>query len=98
MNVSLRVESDEHHHRLVEQTRPHGRPLRDHVRNALESYFSQLNGHPTAGLYQMVIAEVEEPLLETVLRHVGSNQTKAARILGISRSTLRKKLAIYNLD
>lgn len=73
-------------------------PLRECVRSALESYFRQLNGHETTELHQMVIAEVEQPLFETVMRHTEGNQTKAATILGISRSTLRKKLSIYGLD
>ena len=45
----------------------------------------------------MVMSEVEEPLLQTVMRHTGGNQTKAAALLGISRSTLRKKLAQSDL-
>jgi Fis family transcriptional regulator len=73
-------------------------PLRECVRDALNSYFNQLNGHEAAGVYQMVISEVEKPLLETVMRHAEGNQTKASVILGISRSTLRKKLALYDLD
>ena len=72
-------------------------PLRECVREALDDYFSHLNGHAPAGLYEMVIQEVEQPLLETVMRHAGSNQTRAAEILGISRSTLRKKLALYGI-
>jgi Fis family transcriptional regulator len=32
------------------------------------------------------------------MRHAEGNQTKASVILGISRSTLRKKLALYDLD
>ena len=73
-------------------------PLRECVRSALESYFQQLDGHAVAGLHQMVLAEVEQPLFETVMRHTEGNQTRAAAILGISRSTLRKKLSIYGLD
>lgn len=72
-------------------------PLRECVRDALESYFRQLGGHDSNNLYEMVMSEVEEPLLRTVLRHAGGNQTKAARILGMSRSTLRKKLARYQI-
>ncbi|MCW8945494.1 MAG: DNA-binding transcriptional regulator Fis [Sedimenticola sp.] len=73
-------------------------PLRECVRNALSGYFKQLDGHNTANIYQMVLAEVEQPLLETVMTHTEGNQTRAAEILGISRSTLRKKLALYDLD
>jgi len=73
-------------------------PLRECVRDALASYFKQLDGHSAANIYQMVLAEVEQPLLETVMSHTEGNQTRAAEILGISRSTLRKKLALYDLD
>jgi Fis family transcriptional regulator len=73
-------------------------PLRECVRDALSSYFKQLDGHAPSDLYQLVLAEVEPPLLQTVMQHTQGNQTRAAAILGISRSTLRKKLAIYHLD
>ena len=64
----------------------------------MTSYFKQLDGHTAANIYQMVLAEVEQPLLETVMSHTEGNQTRAAEMLGISRSTLRKKLALYDLD
>ena len=73
-------------------------PLRECVREALGNYFVHLNGHPVSNLYDLVLAEVEEPLLRTVLQHTGGNQTQAAALLGISRSTLRKKLAHYDID
>lgn len=73
-------------------------PLRECVREALGNYFAHLNGHPVSNLYDLVLAEVEEPLLRTVLQHTGGNQTQAAALLGISRSTLRKKLAHYDID
>lgn len=72
-------------------------PLQECVRDALSSYFKQLDGHKATDLYQLVIAEVERPLFETVMQHTEGNQTRAARVLGISRSTLRKKLALYQL-
>ena len=72
-------------------------PLRTCVRDALDRYFEGLDGHETRDLYQMVLAEVEEPMLEAVMAHCGRNQTRAARILGMSRSTLRKKLNLYGI-
>jgi Fis family transcriptional regulator, factor for inversion stimulation protein len=73
-------------------------PLRECVREALSNYFAHLNGHPVSNLYDLVMAEVEGPLLRTVLEHTGGNQTQAASLLGISRSTLRKKLVQYDID
>jgi len=73
-------------------------PLRDCVRESLEHYFSQMSDHDISGLYQMVISETEQPLLETVMQQVGGNQSKASKMLGISRSTLRKKLELYGLE
>lgn len=73
-------------------------PLAACVKQSLERYFNDLNGEKTAGIYEMVIHEVEKPLLEIVMRHVKSNQCKAAEILGINRNTLRKKLKLYKLN
>ena len=73
-------------------------PLSDCVRNALENYFNHLDGHGSQDLYRMVIEEVERPLFTCVMQHLGGNQTRAAELLGISRSTLRKKLSQYDLD
>ncbi|WP_297388285.1 helix-turn-helix domain-containing protein [Acidiferrobacter sp.] len=73
-------------------------PLAGCVRLAVERYFKDLNGQcPGTSLYETVIGEVEAPLIETVMRHVGHNQCQAAKILGINRNTLRKKLLSYGL-
>jgi Fis family transcriptional regulator len=73
-------------------------PLRECVKDALRGYFGRLDGHDINGLYQMVMSEVEGPLLQTVLEHTGGNQSQAAIILGISRGTLRKKLALHGIE
>ncbi len=73
-------------------------PLSNQVRTTMNAYFQHLNGYGASGLYQMVLSQVEPPLLETVMDYAQGNQTRAADILGISRSTLRKKLALYELD
>jgi Fis family transcriptional regulator len=64
---------------------------------ALDGYFSKLNGHKPGDLYQLVLGEVEKPLFKAVLQFTNGNQSEAADILGINRGTLRKKLRSYNL-
>ena len=71
--------------------------LSEHVRMALRKYFARLDGHEATGLYAMVISEVEKPLIETVLAQCGHNQSKAAQVLGLSRSTLRKKMTQHGI-
>lgn len=72
--------------------------LSEQVRYALRHYFDQLDGYPAADLHDMVIRAVEKPLLQTVLEQVAYNQTLAAQMLGLSRGTLRKKIAHYGLN
>jgi len=50
-----------------------------------------------SGVYEMVLAEVEAPMLETVLEYTRGNQTLAAEVLGLNRGTLRKKLKRYDM-
>ena len=72
--------------------------LRETVHDALTHYFEQLDGTPPNDLHQLVMQQVEQPLFETVMAYTGGNQSKAATLLGISRSTLRKKLAQYEIE
>lgn len=71
--------------------------LRNSVKESLRQYFIRLEGQAPADLYNLVIAEVELPMIEMVLQYTGQNQSKAAKILGLSRGTLRKKMAQYDL-
>jgi Fis family transcriptional regulator len=73
-------------------------PLRTHAERALNDYFANLNGHRPAQLYDLVLREVEEPLLKAVLDYTEGNQVRAADILGINRGTLRKKLRLFGLS
>jgi two-component system nitrogen regulation response regulator GlnG len=45
-------------------------------------------------LYEKIHAEVDRHVLEYVLSRTRENQSEAARLLGISRLTLRKKLGM----
>jgi Fis family transcriptional regulator len=80
----------------VEQNHSHA-PLSECVSHALADYFKQLDGHPAANLYEMLMNEVEVPLLRAALEHTNGNQSRAAEVLGINRGTLRKKLKTYGL-
>jgi len=71
--------------------------LRDSVEQAMENYFRNLEGSNTADVYELVMAEVEAPMLEVIMKHTRHNQTKAAQVLGLNRGTLRKKLKQYGL-
>ena len=71
--------------------------LRDSVSIALQNYFSHLEGQDVTDVYEMVLSEVEAPLLEEVMKYTRNNQTKASVLLGLNRGTLRKKLKQYGL-
>ncbi|WP_427977877.1 DNA-binding transcriptional regulator Fis [Agarivorans sp.] len=74
------------------------RPLRDSVEQALRNYFAQLNGGDVSELYELVLSEVEAPLLDVVMQYTRGNQTRASIMLGINRGTLRKKLKKYGMN
>ena len=71
--------------------------LRDAVNQSLVTYFDQMGDEMPTGLYEMVISEVERPLLSHVMQQALNNQCKAAQMLGLNRGTLRKKLKHYQL-
>ena len=72
-------------------------PFREMVTTALDQYFKDLNGESPVDLYEMVLVEVEKPLLEIVLRESKGNLSLAAKTLGINRGTLRTRLQKYGL-
>ena len=75
------------------------KPLKDEVRKALNRYFNQLDQKNTPiNVYQLVLNEVEPPLLRSVMQFSNNNQSKAAKILGINRTPLRTKLKKYNIE
>ena len=64
----------------------------------MKRYFKQLDQkNIPIDVYQLVLNEIEPPLLSSVMRFSSNNQSKAARILGINRTTLRTKLKKYNI-
>jgi len=73
------------------------RTLRSEVEKALHRYFQHVDDEPVTDLHQMVMSEVEGPLLETIMQRTGNNQSKASIMLGLNRGTLRTKLKYYGL-
>ena len=63
----------------------------------MRQYLRELDGQMTTDFYDMVLSQIEEPLLEEIMAHTRNNQTKASIMLGLNRGTLRKKLKRYNL-
>ncbi len=64
---------------------------------SVEQYFKDLRGAEPDRLHDLIIAAVEKPLLDVVLRHAQGNQSRAADWLGINRNTLRRKLLDHKL-
>lgn len=72
--------------------------LRESVEQAMKNYFAQLENEKPTDIYELVMAEVEAPLMECVMEYTQGNQTKASTVLGLNRGTLRKKLKMYGLN
>ena len=63
------------------------------VERHLRTYFAAHERDlPASGLYGRIVREVERPLIELSLAATGGNQIKAAKMLGLNRNTLRKKI------
>ena len=71
--------------------------LREAVTESVRNYLKELDGQMTTDFYQMVLAEIEAPLLTEIMAYTRNNQTKASIMLGLNRGTLRKKLKQYKL-
>ena len=66
--------------------------LHDAVKRSLERYFKDMDGEKPTSIYDMVLKNVEKPMIELVLGQAEGNLTQAATMLGIDRNTLRKKI------
>lgn len=71
---------------------PRASEIAECVRKSLEKYFKDLDGERPRTVYEMVLKNVEKPMIEVVLNYAEGNQTVAAKWLGINRNTLRKKI------
>ena len=70
--------------------------LSQHIVGTVKKYLGAANAKDNnLNLYQLIVEEVEAPLFRTVMEMTRYNQSKAARVLGVSRGTLRTKLKRY---
>lgn len=69
------------------------------VKSKLEVLFQQQKEAQVelSGLYNIVLEQVEKPLIELSLKAFNGNQVKTAIMLGINRNTLKKKIDNYKL-
>ena len=71
--------------------------IEDVVELKISRFFDQIGTFYPEDVYELLMSKVEKPLLIQILRRVGGNQVQAAKILGINRNTLRKKIKQYGL-
>ncbi len=73
------------------------KPLRIHVKKTIQRYLKDMGNTEPEDLYRKFLSEIEPPLIEETLRFTGGNQSRSARILGITRNTLRSKIQHYGI-
>ena len=83
--------------RSNDQNKEDRKSLKYQVGLALRRYFKELDGNKATNVFEMVIKEVEKPMLEEVMKFCNGNKSQASKILGINRVTLRTKLKQYNI-
>jgi Fis family transcriptional regulator, factor for inversion stimulation protein len=71
--------------------------LKQVVKDTLRNYFANIGSEQPVDFYNILLEEIERPLLEVLINYTHYNQVKMANILGISRGTLRKKLKQYGM-
>ena len=83
----------------TEAVQRHNEALSQQVVNVVKTYLSTAGSkNADLNLYELIVEEVEAPLFRTVMELTRYNQSKAARVLGVSRGTLRTKLKRYFED
>ncbi len=72
-------------------------PLRETLKKYLENYFNELGTEMPNNIYKNMLKLIELPMLVGIMKYTRNNQSRAAKLLNISRGTLRKKLKLYGL-
>ena len=72
--------------------------LSGYVEKKLGDFVRAMNVGAGKNLYPTLMRAVERPLIELALRETHGNQIKAARLLGLNRNTLRKKINEFQIS
>ncbi len=72
--------------------------LSENVKEALDKYFHDLDGYEPTDLHELIMSQVEKPLIESVIDNTRGNLSRAAQVLGLNRGTLRNRMQKYGLD
>ncbi len=68
------------------------------VEAKISRFLDQIGTYYPENLYKLIMNKAEKPLLHQILKRTGGNQVTAAKILGINRNTLRKKMKLYGFS
>ncbi len=71
--------------------------LNTFVGRVVKQFLEDMGNTPPDNLFQVILSEVERPMIQAVLEHTGGNQSQAAELLGITRATLRSRIKRYQL-
>lgn len=83
---------------IKKSVKPNKTAITHCVQEELRRYFDMLDGEDPSNVYHLVMHQAEHALIDSVMRECGGNQSKATKWLGISRGTLRNKLADMGYD
>jgi DNA-binding protein Fis len=72
--------------------------LASYVEKKIGEFVRAMNMGSGNNLYPTLMRAVERPLIELALRETHGNQIKAARLLGLNRNTLRKKITEFGIS
>jgi len=77
---------------------PHQDSLEGLIARKLENSLGHMDIGEFDNLYDMVLEQLERPLIRIVLEKTRYNQVRAAEVLGINRNTLRKKIQNLKIE
>lgn len=71
--------------------------IEDIVEIKISRFLDQIGTFQLENMHELIMSKIEKPLITQILHRVGGNQVQAAKILGINRNTLRKKIKMYSI-